>query len=53
MDTPTTSEELREQLQVGFDEADRGQVEEWDVKAFLAKMHERHIAANSAEGKPL
>jgi len=33
---------LREQLQVGFDEADRGQLAEWDLEAFLAKMHRRH-----------
>ncbi len=30
---------LREQLQIGFDEADRGEVAEWDVEAFLAKMY--------------
>ncbi len=33
---------LREQLQVGFDEADRGQLAEWDLEAFLANMHRQH-----------
>ncbi|HUT09632.1 MAG TPA: hypothetical protein VMY42_03985 [Thermoguttaceae bacterium] len=33
---------LRQQLQVGFAEADRGQLAEWDLEMFLAKMHEQH-----------
>ncbi len=33
---------LHEQLQVGFDEPDRGQLAEWDLEAFLAKIHQRH-----------
>ena len=33
---------LQEQLQVGFDEADRGEVAEWDLEAFLANMHRQH-----------
>ena len=33
---------LREQLQVGFDEADRGQLAGWDLEAFLANMHRQH-----------
>ncbi|NQU19969.1 MAG: hypothetical protein HQ567_01700 [Candidatus Nealsonbacteria bacterium] len=33
---------VHEQLQVGFDEADRGQLGEWDLEAFLAKMHTQH-----------
>ena len=33
---------LREQLQVGFDEAARGQLAEWDLEAFLANMHRQH-----------
>ncbi len=33
---------LHEQLQVGFDEADRGQLAEWDLEAFLANMHREH-----------
>ncbi len=38
---------LREQLQVGFDEADRGQLAKWDLDRFLAKMHRRHTQLNS------
>lgn len=39
---------LREQLQVGFDEADRGDVAEWNLGEFLAKMHAQH-SSNSTE----
>lgn len=44
MSTPKLTDEqwLHEQLQVGFDEADRGQLAEWDLEAFLAKMHRQH-----------
>ena len=38
----TDEQWLQEQLQVGFDEADRGEVAEWDLEAFLARMHLRH-----------
>ena len=30
---------LREQLQIGIDQADRGEVAEWSLEDFLAKMH--------------
>ena len=33
---------LREQLQTGFDEADRGELAEWNLEEFLAKMHRQH-----------
>lgn len=36
---------LREQLQIGFDEADRGEMAEWDLNQFLAKMHRQHAEA--------
>lgn len=38
----TDEQQLDEQLQVGFDEADRGQLAEWDPEAFLANMHRQH-----------
>ena len=37
---------LRDQLQVGFDEADRGDVAPWNADQFLAKMHQQHAAAD-------
>lgn len=37
-------EELRRQLQVGLDQADRGELEEWDVEQFLGRMHRQHEA---------
>ena len=37
-------QELRRQLQIGFDQADRGELEEWDVEEFLDRMHRRHEA---------
>ena len=41
MSTPKLPDEqrLHDQLQVGFDEADCGEVSEWDLEAFLANMH--------------
>lgn len=36
---------LREQLQVGFDEADRGQMAEWNLDEFLAKMRRKQVKA--------
>ncbi len=36
---------LREQLQAGFDDADRGEMAEWNLDEFLAKMHGRHAEA--------
>lgn len=35
-----SKEELQRELQPAFDQADRGELEEWDVDAFLARMHE-------------
>jgi hypothetical protein len=35
-------EELRRELQPAFDQADRGELEEWNVDAFLKHMHEKH-----------
>ncbi len=36
---------LREQLQVGFDEADRGEMAEWNLEEFLARMRQEHTEA--------
>ncbi len=38
---------LDEQLQIGFDEADRGEVAEWDLEKFLSKMHRQHAQRTS------
>ena len=35
-------EYLRRELQVGFDQADRGRSEPWDVDVTLAEAHRRH-----------
>jgi len=37
---------LREQLQAGFDDAERGQLAEWDLEEFLAKTHRQHAEAD-------
>ncbi|WP_417393470.1 hypothetical protein [Gimesia sp.] len=37
-------DELRRELQIGFDEADAGQVAEWDVESILKEAHLRHAA---------
>lgn len=34
-------ETLRQKLQVGFDEADAGDVADWDVEEILAEAHRR------------
>ncbi|QDT93064.1 hypothetical protein [Gimesia algae] len=36
--------ELRRELQIGFDEADAGEVAEWDVESILKEAHLRHAA---------
>ena len=33
---------LRQALQIGLDQADRGESEPWDVDAFLTEAHQRH-----------
>ncbi len=33
---------LHEQLKLGFDQADRGEVAEWDLEAFLSNLHRQH-----------
>ncbi len=52
MNTPELPNEqrLHDQLQVGFDEADRGEVAEWDLEAFLAKMHGQEAVEGIREG---
>lgn len=35
-------EQLRAELQVGFDQADAGDVGEWDVQEMLQDAHARH-----------
>ena len=34
--------ELRRELQIGFDQADRGDVADWNVEEILAEAHRRH-----------
>ena len=34
--------ELRRQLQIGFDQADAGDVADWDVEEILDEAHRRH-----------
>ena len=48
MGTPKLTDEqpLREQLQIGFDEADRGELAVWNLEEFLAKMHRQHAEAD-------
>jgi hypothetical protein len=33
---------LRRELQIGFDQSDRGESAPWDVEATLAEAHRRH-----------
>lgn len=40
--TPATSEELRHELQVGFDQADAGQFVDWDLKWIKCEGRRRH-----------
>jgi hypothetical protein len=40
---------LREQLRAGFDDADRGELAEWDLEQFLAKTHRQHAEAEVVE----
>ena len=40
---------LHEQLQQGFDAADRGDVAEWDLATFLARMHDEHQRTAQAD----
>lgn len=35
---------LRRELQVGFDQADRGESEPWDIQETLDEAHRRHAA---------
>lgn len=35
-------EQLRRQLQIGFDQADAGDVIAWDIDAFRERMHRQH-----------
>ena len=35
-------ETLRRELQIGFDQADRGESEPWDIQETLAEAHRRH-----------
>lgn len=39
-----TKDELRRQLQPAFEQADRGELDEWNVKEFLARMHRQRDA---------
>jgi hypothetical protein len=41
-----SAEELRRELQPAFDAADRGELSEWDVDEFLARMHGRGNGAD-------
>ena len=42
---------LREFVQVGIDQADRGQVRQVDPEAFLAEVHQRRAAKRKAGGQ--
>ena len=42
--TPRSFEELREMVDVGIRQLDRGEGKEWDVETFLADAHRRHPA---------
>ncbi len=33
---------LRRELQIGFDQADRGESQPWDIQQTLAEAHRRH-----------
>lgn len=35
-------EQLRAELQVGFDQADAGDVDEWNVEEMVQEAHQRH-----------
>jgi len=37
-------EELRRQLQIGLDQADRGELEEWNLDEFLQRMRDQQHA---------
>ena len=39
-------DELRRELQIGFDQSDRGEAETWDIEATLAEAHRRHAERN-------
>lgn len=39
-----TEDELRRRLQPGLDQVERGDVAEWNLEEFLAKMHKQHAA---------
>ncbi len=39
-----SNEELRQELQPAFDQADRGELSEWNVNEFLDRMHQQHDA---------
>lgn len=39
-----SKDELRRDLQPAFDQADRGDLQEWDVEEFLARMHRERAA---------
>ena len=35
-------ERLRQELQLGFDQADRGESQPWDIEATIQEAHRRH-----------
>ena len=39
-----TRDELRRQLQPGLDQIESGDVDEWNLRDFLAEMHKKHDA---------
>jgi hypothetical protein len=39
-----TKDELAAELQPALDQVERGDVAEWNLDAFLAKMHKQHAA---------
>lgn len=41
-------EQLRAELQVGFDQADAGDVSEWNVEEMLQAAHQRHSSRDAS-----
>lgn len=37
-------DQLRREIQLGIDQADRGELEEWDVEAVIAEANRRYTA---------
>lgn len=40
-------EQLRQELQIGFDQADAGDIGEWNIETLLAEAYRRHDSPES------